>query len=69
VSPRALCKRCGMSARLPGIDECRACRNKMDYRHAHKVLRLAKTGHMDRSEALDEARVVREEVRSRRGAA
>lgn len=69
MSARKLCKVCGMAPRVTGIDECPACRIKANYRHVHKVLRLARCGHMDRSEALDDAKVVRAEVRWLRGAA
>lgn len=68
MSRRKTCN-CGKARKLPGLDECRACRIKNNYKAARQACRLARCGILEPAEAIDNARVVREEVRSLRGAA
>lgn len=68
VSRRKQCP-CGKARKLPGLDECRTCRVKDMYKAARECFRLARCGIVNPAEAIDNARVVREEVRSLRGAA
>lgn len=60
---------CGKARKLPGLDECRVCRIRDSYKSARQACRLARCGILETAEAIDNARVVREEVRSLRGAA